>query len=291
MTAMTLESSVLEKVHQLEPEAEVLTFRLEGAGNNESLLRDQLRTSIKPVILKLDLTSLGKERESLGFATHHNSYDNQRIKDFYLRFKEILGAVSMSCASFYSREKNDVNFYNILREALKNAFVHGNRLNFNLPIYVYFNPKQNKIMIFDANLPENIKDERYKSELRITHWIIHGRRAGVEYSLSHGVLDLDKVGHAVVLVLVNGMLKNSAQLTKIMKENNRSTGGINLTPTNSVLHTHQAGDGIQFHLDPAMLQLLQNAPGFVPVIIKVQPMVNLRRFLGINDPVGVDKSV
>ena len=146
-------------------------------------------------------------------------------------------------------------------------------------------------MIFDANLPENIKDERYKSELRITHWIIHGRRAGVEYSLSHGVLDLDKVGHAVVLVLVNGMLKNSAQLTKIMKENNRSTGGINLTPTNSVLHTHQAGDGIQFHLDPAMLQLLQNAPGFVPVIIKVQPMVNLRRFLGINDPVGVDKSV
>ena len=103
MTAMTLESSVLEKVHQLEPEAEVLTFRLEGAGNNESLLRDQLRTSIKPVILKLDLTSLGKERESLGFATHHNSYDNQRIKDFYLRFKEILGAVSMSCASFYSR--------------------------------------------------------------------------------------------------------------------------------------------------------------------------------------------
>ena len=36
-----------------------------------------------------------------------------------------------------------------------------------------------------------------------------------------------------------------------------------------------------FRGDPAMLQQLQNAPVFVPVIINVQPMTDLRVFLGL----------
>jgi hypothetical protein len=40
-------------------------------------------------------------------------------------------------------------------------------------------------------------------------------------------------------------------------------------------------EGIKFHLDPAMLAQLCNAPGFVPVIISVQPMTDLRRFLEV----------
>ena len=48
------------------------------------------------------------------------------------------------------------------------------------------------------------------------------------------------------------------------------------------LRTQNAGEGIKFHLDPAMLQQLKNAPGFVPVIINIQPMTNLREFLGLN---------
>ncbi len=39
--------------------------------------------------------------------------------------------------------------------------------------------------------------------------------------------------------------------------------------------------GIKFHLDPAMLEQLQDAPGFVPVIINIQPMTDLRSFLGL----------
>jgi hypothetical protein len=42
-------------------------------------------------------------------------------------------------------------------------------------------------------------------------------------------------------------------------------------------------EGIKFHLDPAQLQQLQNAPGFVPVIINIQPMTDLRLFLGLAD--------
>ena len=42
------------------------------------------------------------------------------------------------------------------------------------------------------------------------------------------------------------------------------------------------GGEIKFHLDPAMLKQLQNAAGFVPVIINIQPMTDLRQFLGFN---------
>ena len=57
-------------------------------------------------------------------------------------------------------------------------------------------------------------------------------------------------------------------------------GGIDLTPANMNLQIQNEGGEIKFHLDPAMLQQLQNAPGFVPVIISVQPMTSLRKFLG-----------
>ena len=70
-------------------------------------------------------------------------------------------------------------------------------------------------------------------------------------------------------------------------------GGIDLTPANmnvEVRNGMDASQAIKFHLDPSMLQKLQNATGFVPVIINIQPMTDIRTFLGINDPVGVDKS-
>jgi len=40
-------------------------------------------------------------------------------------------------------------------------------------------------------------------------------------------------------------------------------------------------EGIQFHLDPAMLARLQNSPGFVPVVINIQPLKDLQEFLGV----------
>lgn len=64
--------------------------------------------------------------------------------------------------------------------------------------------------------------------------------------------------------------------------NGNNTGGIDLTPANKVLQTQNTGESIKFHLNPAQLAQLQNAPGFVPVIINIQPMINLRQFLGLN---------
>ena len=66
------------------------------------------------------------------------------------------------------------------------------------------------------------------------------------------------------------------------KPDNAMKGGIDLTPANMHLQTQNAGEGIKFYLDPAMLQQLQNAPGFVPVIISIQPLKSLPEFLGLN---------
>ena len=59
-------------------------------------------------------------------------------------------------------------------------------------------------------------------------------------------------------------------------------GGIDLNAVDNILQTQNEGEGIKFHLDPAMLAQLQNAPGFVPVIIGIEPLVDLRQFLGIH---------
>jgi hypothetical protein len=60
-------------------------------------------------------------------------------------------------------------------------------------------------------------------------------------------------------------------------------GGIDLTLANNVLQAQKDGKEIKFHIDPAQLAQLQNASGFVPVIISIRPMTNLRLFLGSTD--------
>ncbi len=60
-------------------------------------------------------------------------------------------------------------------------------------------------------------------------------------------------------------------------------GGIDLTRANMNLQTQNAGKGIRFHLDPAQLAQLKNAPGFVPVIVNIQPLGDLRTFLGLEE--------
>jgi len=58
-------------------------------------------------------------------------------------------------------------------------------------------------------------------------------------------------------------------------------GGIDLTRANMNSQTRNAGVSIKFHMDAAMFQRLKNAPGFVPVIIDIQPIKDIDDFLGI----------
>jgi hypothetical protein len=57
-------------------------------------------------------------------------------------------------------------------------------------------------------------------------------------------------------------------------------GGIHLT-FDKVLSVQNNGQVIEFPIDPTLFAQLQNAPGFVPVIINIQPMTDLRGWLGL----------
>ena len=58
-------------------------------------------------------------------------------------------------------------------------------------------------------------------------------------------------------------------------------GGIDLTLAALNLQTQNINRKIRFQIDPAMLKELENAPGFTPVIINIQPMTNLLQFMGL----------
>ncbi|MBF0490587.1 MAG: hypothetical protein HQL15_08215 [Candidatus Omnitrophica bacterium] len=62
-----------------------------------------------------------------------------------------------------------------------------------------------------------------------------------------------------------------------------NTGGIDFNSDKMNLETRNQGGEIKFHLDPAQLAQLQNAPGFTPVIISIQPMTNIKLFLGLTN--------
>ncbi len=70
---------------------------------------------------------------------------------------------------------------------------------------------------------------------------------------------------------------------KSTSDKNFTKGGIDLTPVNMNLQTKNSGNEFKFHIDPAMLKQLQNAPGFYPVIINIQPMTDLQMFLGLKN--------
>jgi len=61
-------------------------------------------------------------------------------------------------------------------------------------------------------------------------------------------------------------------------------GGIDFNPEKMNTQVQNYGGAINFDFDPAMIQQLQNMPGFSPVIINIRPLNDLKMFLGSNDP-------
>ncbi|MBF0490367.1 MAG: FHA domain-containing protein, partial [Candidatus Omnitrophica bacterium] len=99
--------------------------------------------------------------------------------------------------------------------------------------------------------------------------------------------DLDIVelfsGRGVARSLTSFTLPDKAMNSSKVKTSMTERGGIDFNSDKMNLETRNQGGDIQFHLDPAQLAQLQNAPGFTPVIINIQPMTDLSGFLGLND--------
>ncbi|MEI7998950.1 MAG: hypothetical protein WCH62_05535, partial [Candidatus Omnitrophota bacterium] len=113
----------------------------------------------------------------------------------------------------------------------------------------------------------NANAYKFKS---ITRSSDSGRTAAWKYIYNHGL---------------NAAIEYAKTLSRAMttEKQDLSKGGIDLTPANMNLQTHNAGVEIKFHMDSAMLQQLQNAPGLIPVIINIQPLNDLRMFLGLGE--------
>ncbi len=220
-SGIDLERSVLDKVRETAPDVELLTLRLlnfdyQALEKSLANLNTQLSISNKPLVIKLDLINLGKIRENI--ERRNLSEDNPEytilVSEFYNNFVNFLKQISVSCASFYSQEKNSGGFSYILSESLKNAFVHGNKFNFNVPIYLYFNPDQNTMMVFDGDIKEKPADTVYEKDYKITIYLLHGEGRGIRSSFIYDKLvERYKAGNAVVMVLKNGMFKNSTPMS------------------------------------------------------------------------------
>ena len=82
------------------------------------------------------------------------------------------------------------------------------------------------------------------------------------------------------------LIKNALAILDSAQKSVLNKGGIDLTPAHLSVQTQNAGEAVKFHLDPALLQRLRNASGFVPVIIRISPLpageagvADLRTFL------------
>ncbi|MEI6437914.1 MAG: hypothetical protein WCO69_04085 [Candidatus Omnitrophota bacterium] len=62
-----------------------------------------------------------------------------------------------------------------------------------------------------------------------------------------------------------------------------ANGGIDLAPDMMDLQVKNGSGAIKFNFDPAMIEQMQNAPGFTPEILDMHPLNSVQTFLGLSE--------
>jgi len=132
----------------------------------------------------------------------------------------------------------------------------------------------------------NLRMIRYKIDGKVTKVQFIGRnRQGtqaersIDWNEEKGTFD--DSGYRAIRQKMVGQNRKVFDFAMTNKMNVHNNGGIDLTPLR-VTPRKDTIQKVQFHIDPAGLQQLQNAPGFVPVIINIQPMKDIQVFLGLD---------
>jgi ribosomal protein L21E len=112
-----------------------------------------------------------------------------------------------------------------------------------------------------------------------------GPQSANELIFSWAKQEKDRRSPPVRDVVSGKSMAMAGALGKKSLTNIRRVGGIDLTSSKIDLGGRNTGEGLKFHFTPAMLRQLQNTPGFVPVIINVQSLGDLRAFLGLDGPI------
>lgn len=100
-------------------------------------------------VLKLNLSNL--------------SFDASKLKQAMAVFN--LLETILSEALFAKLKVTSYDLRSAIRELLMNAFLHGNKLDFSLPIYLYFDFVNRKIEVYDLAVPQSREWEQTKAEV------------------------------------------------------------------------------------------------------------------------------
>jgi len=164
-----------------------------------------------------------------------------------------------------------------MKEILKNAFVHGSKMDTTLPIYIYFNQANGDFEVWDTKntreLPANISIK----------WA--GQGLGVGLSKIGAVYKRETVGSFTRVVFTpsqpvlrdNRLIKNPSEVAIIPKSKIDPTdvGGIDLNSINLNLLIKRDGNGVPLPISRQDMAQLSHIQGFVPKIIEIKPVVNL----------------
>ena len=154
------------------------------------------------------------------------------------------------CRSAVSARKIDDNISTMLREELgrkPKILIHYGAAHLDMIPMLKFKNIRNSVIFFHKNLGYPLLDKIYVKKI--------GRAEG-------------HLGREAIKVLSVDVKKENA-------------GGIDLTSGEKALAVQSSNGGIKFNMNPAMLPRLENAVGITPVIINIQPMIDLKLFLGL----------
>ncbi len=133
-------------------------------------------------------------------------------------------------------------------------------------------------------------DERLGKE--VMAWLFQGYGSGRRNFMFDGMSDKD-VGFYCDVFKAMGLLRSDYQVPDSLLSSAGSAvpvghlptgdtkGGIDLNADKLGLVVRNQGGEITFNIDPVMLQRLQDAEGFSPVIMSILPAESLQQFLGI----------
>lgn len=107
-----------------------------------------------------------------------------------------------------------------IRELLMNAFLHGNKLDFSLPIYLYFDFVNRKIEVYDLAVPQSQERERMKTEVESAG--IGGKGTGLTLLRSLGW----QYERVPVMGASDRQIGNKVVVYKTGQEENTGQGGI-----------------------------------------------------------------
>ncbi|MBF0490440.1 MAG: hypothetical protein HQL15_07435 [Candidatus Omnitrophica bacterium] len=151
--------------------------------------------------------------------------------------------------------------------------------------------------LLDLPIPSNVDEKKLKEEGLLSFMTLSsefevqtasvsvkgnsGLRENIKWTFSSAD-DFSKNGPMAYRVS-NNLARYLSGSDSAMGSNIRDLGGIDLTSDKAMQVKNDGNGEIKFHLDPTQLAQLQNASGFTPVIIGIQPMTDIKLFLGLND--------